>query len=60
MSAQCRRCQHYGIEQPADLTAYWGHPLCRPCAVRTATELDERGQWPPVSWSDEEEVLLDG
>lgn len=50
----CRRCK----KVPADLTAYWGHPLCRPCAVLTATELDERDQWPEVPWTtDDEEVL---
>lgn len=57
---RCKRCEREGRETAADLTAYWGHPLCAPCAIRTAGDLDERGVWPPVPWSDEEEVLLDG
>ena len=53
----CRRCK----TSPGDLVAYWGHWLCSPCAQRTALDLDERGRWPEVPWTDEDwEVLTDG
>lgn len=50
----CRRCK----TARADLIAYWGHPLCSPCAIRTATELDERGVWPAVPWTTDDEELI--
>lgn len=50
----CRRCEHEGRHTEGDITAYWGHVLCRPCAVRTAEEMDERDRWPEVPWSDED------
>lgn len=55
----CRRC---GALEPV-VTPYWskdGHQLCLPCCEIVAAQLDERDAWPPVPWSDEEEVLLDG
>lgn len=58
MNARCRRCEREGRDTAADLMAYWGHPLCRPCAVRTAEQLDERDRWPPVPWTEDDEEVL--
>lgn len=55
---RCRRCECEGRSTRADLTAYWGHPLCSPCAIRTATELEERDRWPKVPWTEEDEELV--
>ena len=50
----CRRCK----TAHATLVAYWGHPLCSSCAILTATELDERGRWPEVPWTADDEKVL--
>lgn len=50
----CKRCQ---IES-AELTSYWGDPLCRECARHVAQLLDERGCWPDVPWSDDDAGVL--
>lgn len=50
----CRRCK----KVPADLTAYWGHPLCRPCAVAVAEMLDAEDRWPPVPWTEDDRELI--
>jgi hypothetical protein len=50
----CRRC--WG---PAELTAYWGDPLCRPCARAVAAQLDVLDEWPPVPWDDDDRTALE-
>lgn len=48
----CERC----ADRPADLTAYWGDPLCSSCAQQVAMLLDARDSWPPVPWAAEEDL----
>lgn len=51
----CTRC----AELPAALTAYWGDPLCSPCAQELADLFDEEDRWPPVPWELDELARLD-
>lgn len=50
----CRRCK----KSPSTLTAYWGDPLCSPCAVAVAELLEAKNAWPKVPWSDADEEVL--
>jgi hypothetical protein len=51
----CTRCG----DRLAVLTAYWGDPLCSPCAQELARWFEEQGRWPPVPWELDELARLD-
>jgi hypothetical protein len=45
LHTQARRCAR--CPGPYALPAYWGEPLCRPCAHAAAAEHDHANTWPP-------------
>ena len=44
----CKRCAASNRHTPAEVTTYWGDPLCRECARAVYALLYEHDRWPPA------------